>query len=60
MMRGFSLWLLATAALIAAGIFIPYRMLGGGVASYDVALFWLCFGLAVVALIAVGVARWRI
>ncbi len=57
--QGFRLWLAAAGLLIAAGVGLPYGVLGGGAPGYGVALFWCGFGLAVVALIAVGVARWR-
>ncbi len=59
-MRGFSLWLAKAGLLIAAGIYVPYGILGGGEPSLDILIFWCLFGLAVIALIAVGVARWRL
>lgn len=59
-MRGFPTWLFAAALLILAGIVVPYGILGGGAPSLDIFLFWCLFGLGVVALIAVGVGRWRL
>jgi len=59
-MQGFGLWLAAAGLLILAGIAIPYGVLGGGTAGYDIVIFWCLFGIAVIALIAVGVARWRL
>lgn len=56
----FRLWLVLTAMLIGAGIFVPYGILGGGPAGFDILIFWMLFGLAVVVLIAVGIARWRV
>ncbi len=62
--NGFTFWLLAATATIAAGVIVPYGVLGGvpeGEApSLGIFLFWCAFGVAVVALIAVGVARWRL
>lgn len=57
---GFRLWLAAACLLIAAGVIIPYGLLGGGTPGFDIVIFWCLFGLAVVGLIAVGVARWRV
>jgi hypothetical protein len=59
-MRGFGLWLVAAGLLIAAGVIVPYGLLGGGTPGFAIVIFWCLFGLAVVALIAVGVARWRV
>jgi len=59
-MRGFALWLTLAGLLIAAGIYVPYGILGGGAPSLDILIFWCLFGLAVIALIAAGVARWRL
>ena len=59
-MRGFKVWLVATVLLITAGIAVPYGLMGGGAPSYDIVIFWCLFGIAVIALIAVGVSRWRI
>ncbi len=59
-MRGFGLWLVAAGLLIAAGVIVPYGLLGGGAPGFGIVIFWCLFGLAVVALIAVGVARWRV
>lgn len=59
-MRGFILWLLMAALVIAAAIVVPYGILTGGAPSLDVLIFWCLFGGAVIALIAAGVARWRV
>lgn len=59
-MRGFGLWLGAAGALVAAGIAVPYGVLGGGAPGLDILIFWCLFGVAVIALIAAGVARWRL
>ncbi|MGC9370375.1 MAG: hypothetical protein ACP5DX_12615 [Paracoccaceae bacterium] len=59
-MRGFTLWLLSAALVIAAGIVVPYGILSGGAPSLAVPIFWCLFGGAVIALIATGVARWRV
>lgn len=59
-MRGFSLWLMLCGLIIASGIIVPYGILSGGAPSFDIAVFWLLFGLAVVGMIAAGVARWRL
>lgn len=56
----FRLWLALTAIMISAGIFVPYGILGGGPAAFDILIFWILFGLAVIVLIAVGIARWRV
>ncbi|WP_158547775.1 hypothetical protein [Rhodosalinus sediminis] len=58
-MAGFRIWLAATALAIAAAVAVPYGLLGEG-APLAVFLFWCGFGLAVIALIAAGVARWRL
>jgi hypothetical protein len=57
---GFTLWIAAVVATILAGVFVPYGVLGGGAASAGIFLFWCGFGVAVVVLIAAGVARWRV
>jgi hypothetical protein len=59
-MHGFGFWLATAGLLIAAGVFVPYGILSGGAASFDVLLFWCLFGIAVIGLIAVGVSRWRL
>ncbi|WP_273524111.1 hypothetical protein [Rhodosalinus sediminis] len=62
-MAGFRIWLAATALAIAAAVAVPYGLLGGSPgeeAPLAVFLFWCGFGLAVIALIAAGVARWRL
>jgi uncharacterized membrane protein YhaH (DUF805 family) len=53
-------WLIAFALVVLAGVVVPYGILGGAEApGFAVALFWLIFGFVVVALITVGVARWK-
>lgn len=59
-MRGFQTWLIAVAAVILAGIAVPYGVLSGGAPSLDVFLFWCAFGVTVIVLIAIGVARWKV
>lgn len=59
-MRGFTWWLIMVSAVIAAGIIVPYGVLGGGTPSLDILVFWCGFGVAVIGLIVVGVARWRL
>ncbi|PQO22695.1 hypothetical protein C2I36_11645 [Rhodobacteraceae bacterium WD3A24] len=57
---GRAVWLAAVALLVLAGFIVPYGILGGsGAPGLTLALFWLIFGLAVVVVIALGVARWR-
>lgn len=51
------IWLGAMALTILAGIAIPYGPLAG---SQAVPLFWGAFGLAVIVLITLAVARWRV
>ena len=58
-MRPFAIWLAAVALAISAGIAVPYGVLAGGGPSFAIFGFWCGFGLAVVALIAVGVSGWR-
>ncbi|EEW24218.1 hypothetical protein [Rhodobacter ferrooxidans] len=58
--RGFSIWLATVALLIVVGVVLPYRVLAGGAPSMAIFGFWLAFGLAVVAVIGVGVARWKV
>lgn len=52
-------WLAVMAALILAGIIVPYGLLGGAEAGLGIAAFWLVFGLAVAGMIYAGVARWK-
>lgn len=66
-MAGFRIWLAAAALAIAAAVVVPYGLLGDGLGDglgdtgpLAVFLFWCGFGLAVIALIAAGVARWRL
>lgn len=58
-MSAFHLWLGATGLTIAAGFFVPYGLLGGGLPSYDILIFWCLFGAVVIALIVAGAARWK-
>ena len=57
--RGSALWLGLVAALVLAGVAVPYGLLAGPDAGLAVALFWLGFGLAVVVLVAAATARWK-
>ncbi|MBK1635128.1 hypothetical protein [Rhodovulum adriaticum] len=52
-------WIVAMAVLILAGIAVPYGALAGAAPGFAVLLFWAGFGLAVIALIALAVLRWR-
>lgn len=52
-------WLLAMAALIVVGVVVPYGVLSGAEPGLGIAIFWLVFGLAVAAMVLLGVARWR-
>lgn len=56
---GFVAWLTATAALVVAGVAVPYGVLGGGEPGLLVTGFWLGFGLTVIAVILVGMRGWR-
>ncbi|MBM9594222.1 hypothetical protein [Roseitranquillus sediminis] len=56
---GFRLWLASVAALLLAGVAVPYAVFGGGEPSLDIFVFWCLFGVAVVALIAAGFSRWE-
>lgn len=58
--RGFRVWLVTVALLLVAGVFLPYMALAGRAPSMAIFGFWLGFGLAVVAVIGVGVARWKV
>ena len=58
-MSGLRLWIASAGLVIAAGVIVPYGVLGGGTPSLDVFLFWCLFGLAVVVLVVAGLARWR-
>ncbi|MBD3765428.1 MAG: hypothetical protein IE927_12070 [Rhodobacterales bacterium] len=55
-----TLWLGLMAVLILAGGAVPYGLLAGAGPSLAVPLFWAGFGLAVIALIAAALARWRV
>lgn len=59
-MLGFKSWLLLAAVLIFVGIAVPYGILGGAAASPAIFYFWCLFGLAIILVIALGVARWRV
>ncbi len=53
-------WLIVMALTVLAGVVVPYGILGGAEApGYAVSLFWLIFGFVVVALITIGVMRWK-
>ena len=52
-------WGLVVAVVTLAGIVVPYGVLSGSGVALAVPLFWTGFGLVVIALIAVAVARWR-
>ncbi len=54
---GFRAWLTAVAALVFAGVAVPYGLLAGR-EDWSVGLFWLGFGLAVVVVIALGLRNW--
>ena len=56
--RAFGIWLVSMAGLVAAGVIVPYGLLAGR-ADWAVPLVWLGFGLAVAALIALAIRRWR-
>lgn len=59
-MRAFHLWLLAVAAAILAAVAVPYGLLADAGGSLAVFVFWCGFGAAVVVLIALGAARWKV
>ena len=54
-----NVWLVAAGVLVVAGVVVPYGILGGGTPGWGVTVFWFVFGIAVIALIAAGTARWR-
>lgn len=56
---GRSLWLLAVAVAVLAGVAVPYGLLAGRETGLAVVSFWLLFGLVVIGLVALGVLRWR-
>lgn len=53
------LWALVVLLVTLSGIVVPYGLLSGSGQPLAVPLFWLGFGLVVILLIALGVARWR-
>ncbi|WP_159965134.1 hypothetical protein [Profundibacterium mesophilum] len=59
-MNGLGVYLAVAGLLIAAGVVLPYFVIGGGGApGFGLVLFWLGFAGAVIALIASGVSGWR-
>ncbi len=58
-MTPFARWLAAAGCLVLAGIAVPYGLLSGGATGLGIPLFWLAFGVAVIALILAGVSGWR-
>jgi len=56
---GRAVWLVAAVVLVLVGVVVPYGILGGGTPGWGVTVFWFVFGLAVIALVAIGTARWR-
>ena len=58
-MTAFRLWLCAAGLTIAAGVFVPYGLLGGGRPGYGIFAFWCSFGGVVIALVVAGVSRWK-
>lgn len=53
------LWVVVVLFVTLAGIVVPYGMLNGSGMPLAVPLFWCGFGLVVILLILVAVARWR-
>tara|TARA_R110000850_G_scaffold69320_6_gene154048 strand:+ start:3271 stop:3588 length:318 start_codon:yes stop_codon:yes gene_type:complete len=53
------IWLAAMAIVVLAGVVVPYGFLAHSERALAVPLFWLLFGVVVIALIVIGVARWR-
>ncbi|MWD28789.1 hypothetical protein E0K89_014995 [Aquicoccus sp. SCR17] len=58
-MTSFRTWCLLTLLAILVAIALPYGLLSGNAAPFDIALVWLGFGLVVIVLVALGTARWR-
>tara|TARA_R110001599_G_C11935692_1_gene630075 strand:- start:82 stop:399 length:318 start_codon:yes stop_codon:yes gene_type:complete len=56
---GRAIWLAAMAITVLAGVVVPYGFLADSERAMAVPLFWLLFGLVVIGLIVIGVARWR-
>ncbi len=54
------LWVLLVFLVTFAGIAVPYGLLSGSGIPLAVPLFWTVFGLVVIVLIALAVARWRV
>jgi hypothetical protein len=57
--RGRAIWLTAMAITVLAGVAVPYGLLAHSERIVAVSLFWLFFGVVVIGLIVIGVARWR-
>ncbi|MEQ6248944.1 hypothetical protein ABMC89_08640 [Sulfitobacter sp. HNIBRBA3233] len=47
------------AITVLAGIAVPYGVLTDSAMTMAVPLFWFLFGIVVIVLIVIGVARWR-
>lgn len=56
---GRAIWLAAMAITVLAGVVVPYGLLADSDVIMAVPLFWLLFGVVVIGLIVIGVARWR-
>lgn len=56
---GGALWGVLMAVMVVAGVVVPYGVLSGGPFAGWTFGFWIAFGLAVVAMVAVAVAGWR-
>lgn len=56
---GRAIWLAAMAITVLAGVVVPYGVLADSERVMAVPLFWLLFGVVVIGLIVIGVARWR-
>lgn len=58
--KGFAIWLAMVTLVILAGIAVPYALLSGpAFGTWDVPVFWLGFGVLVIALILRAVAKWK-
>lgn len=58
--RSLLLWVALVFLVTLAGIVVPYGILSGSGVPLAVPLFWTGFGLVVILLIALAVARWRV